>query len=171
MQQEQHSYEMPDNFNSILLGASVIVAIGLVPYLSLVNAFCCMGLLIAGAASVYHYTTRFGLTLTSGDGFRLGLYAGILGGLASLVISYTLQLAFGYKTGSELIGMMKELQLSMIQNDPETAREIEAAFREAEESELSLTQMIFGTGVTLIVDPLFAGIGGAIGSALFKRGK
>ncbi|NTV47459.1 MAG: hypothetical protein HGB11_13290 [Chlorobiales bacterium] len=165
------SYDMPDNFKSILFGAALIVVIGLVPYMSIINAFCCMGLLLAGAISVYHYTTTFHLTLTSGEGFRLGVYTGVLGGLATLVISYSLQLLFGYIPGSELLGIMKELQLSMVQNDVEMTREVESAYLEIQESELSVVQIVFGTLVTMTVDPVFTGLGGAIAANLFKRGK
>lgn len=164
------SYDMPDNFRSILFGSALIAVIGLVPYMSLINAFCCMGLLLAGAITVYHYTTTHHLTLTSGEGFRLGVYTGVLGGLTTLVISYSLQLFLGYIPGSELLAILKKLQLSMVQNDPEMTREIESAYREVQDSELSVVQMVFGTLVTMTVDPVFTGIGGAIAANLFKRG-
>ncbi|WP_211204032.1 hypothetical protein [Chloroherpeton thalassium] len=162
--------EKPDDYNAILLGGVVIMAISLVPYLSLLNSLCCLGIMLGGFTSVYHYTSSYKLTILSGEGFKLGSLAGVLGGLASLVISYTLQLVFSYQPGSELLELMHDLQIQMAQGDPDVIAELDALYQKASEVELTVVQMIFGTIVTVTIDALFSGIGGAIGTSFFKYG-
>jgi len=162
--------EKKDDYNSIVLGAAVIMVISLVPYLSLLNSLCCLGIMLGGMTSVYHYTSSYQLSLISGEGFKLGSLAGILGGLATLVISYTAQIVFGYQPGGELLDLMRDFQMEMAQGDPDMIAELESVYKKAKEVEISVPEMIFGTILTVTINAIFSGIGGAIGSSLFKYG-
>jgi len=158
--------ESPDNFNSILIGGGVIFIISIVPYLNLING-CCLGMLLGGGVAVWHYVNQYSLTLTSGEGFKLGAMAGLLGGLAGLVIGYVFVLLFNYQPG---VDDSKRLMLNLFGTDPAVRAQIEESFREASENALSATNIAIGTISTVIIYPLFAGLGGIIAASAFKKG-
>ncbi len=156
--------ESPDNFNSILIGGGVIFVIGIVPFLNLING-CCLGMLLGGGVAVWHYANQYSLTLTSGEGFKLGALAGLLGGLAGLVVGYVLLALIGYQPG---VDDSKNLMLNLFGSDPAVRAQIEESFREA--SELSPSSIAIGTIGTVIIYPLFSGLGGILAASIFKKG-
>ncbi len=158
--------EPPDNFNSVLIGAGVIFVIGIVPFVSLING-CCLGMLLGGGVAVWHYANQYNLSLTSGEGFKLGALAGLLGGLAGLVMGYVLLALFDYQPGADEI---KKLILNLAESDPATKAQIEESFREQSENALSISNIAIGTATTVIIYPLFAGLGGIIAASAFKKG-
>ncbi len=158
--------ESPDNFNSVLIGGTVIFVIGIVPFLNLING-CCLGMLLGGGVAVWHYTNQYNLTLTSGEGFKLGALAGLLGGLAGLVVGYVLLALFDYQPGKEAL---QELMLNIFGSDPATRAQMEESFREQSTNALSVSAIAIATITTAIIYPLFAGLGGIIGASLFKKG-
>ncbi len=158
--------ESPDNFNSVLIGGTLIFVIGIVPFLNLINS-CCLGMLLGGGVAVWHYTNQYNLTLTSGEGFKLGALAGLLGGLAGLVVSYVLIALFDYQPGAEAI---KDLMLNIFGDDPTVRAQMEESFREQSANALSASAIAIGVITTAIIYPLFAGLGGIIGASLFKKG-
>jgi hypothetical protein len=158
--------ESPDNFNSVLIGGAVIFVIGIVPFLNLING-CCLGMLLGGGVTVWHYTNQYNLSLTSGEGFKLGALAGLLGGLAGLVVSYVLIALFDYQPGKE---ELQELMLNIFGSDPAVRAQMEESFREQSENILSTSSIAISTITTMIIYPLFAGLGGIIGASLFKKG-
>ncbi len=158
--------ESPDNFNSVLIGGTVIFVIGIVPFLNLING-CCLGMLLGGGVTVWHYTNQYNLTLTSGEGFKLGALAGLLGGLAGLVVGYVLIALFDYQPGKE---ELQELMLNIFGSDPTIRAQMEESFREPSTNALSVSAIAIATITTAIIYPLFAGLGGIIGASLFKKG-
>lgn len=159
-------HESPDNFNSILIGSGVIFVIGIVPFVNLINA-CCLGMLLGGGVAVWHYANQYNLSLTSGEGFKLGALAGLLGGLAGLVVGYMLLALFNYQPGAEEI---KNLVLNLADSDPAVRAQMEESFREQSENALSIGNIAIGTATTVIIYPLFAGLGGIIAASIFKKG-
>jgi hypothetical protein len=158
--------ESPDNFNSILIGGGVIFVISIVPYLNLING-CCLGMLLGGGIAVWHYANQYNLSLTSGEGFKLGAMAGLLGGLAGLVVGYVLLALFDYQPGAKEI---KNLVLNLAGSDPAVRAQMEESFREQSANALSATNIAIGTISTVIIYPLFAGLGGIIAASAFKKG-
>jgi hypothetical protein len=164
----QGAAEPPDNFTSILIGAGVIFIISVVPFLNLLNAVCCLGIIGGGFAGAFHYINAYSLTLTGGNGFKLGALAGLLGGLAALVVSFLLQAVFDYQPGTEEV---QQFMLRILGTTPEAKMELEQAFREQRAEGLTVSSMLISTLGTLILYPLFAGLGGAIASSAVQRGK
>jgi hypothetical protein len=158
--------ESPDNFNSVLIGSGVIFFIGIVPFLNLING-CCLGMLLGGGVAVWHYVNQYSLSLTSGEGFKIGALAGLLGGLAGLVTGYVLLALFDYQPGAEEI---KNLVLNLAGSDPAVRAQMEESFREQSENALSASNIAIGTATTVILYPLFAGLGGIVAASVFKKG-
>jgi hypothetical protein len=161
---EQTPFESPDNFNSILIGAGVIFLFGVTPYL---NLTCCLGITVGGAVAVWHYVSQHSLSLSNGEGFKLGALAGLLGGLATLVVSYALLLLAGYQPGQKEV---QDLMLSIFGNDPAVRAQMELQMREQSANALSAGNIAVGVIATAIVNPLFAGLGGVISASAFKKG-
>ncbi len=164
----QGTAEPPDNFTSILIGAGVIFIVSVIPFLNLINFICCLGIIGGGFAGAFHYINAYSLTLSSGDGFKLGALAGLLGGLATLVVSFLLQAMFDYQLGTEEV---QQFMLGIFGTTPEAKTQLEQAFRQQRAEGLTVSNMLTATLGTLILYPLFAGLGGAIASSLVQRGK
>lgn len=158
--------ESPDNFNSVLIGSGVIFFIGIVPFLNLINV-CCLGMLLGGGVAVWHYVNQYSLSLTSGEGFKIGALAGLLGGLAGLVAGYVLLALFDYQPGAEEI---KNFVLNLAGSDPAVRAQMEESFREQSENALSASSIAISTATTVILYPLFAGLGGIVAASMFKKG-
>lgn len=158
--------DAPDNFNAVLTGAGVILVIGLIPLLNLLNV-CCLGVIAGGAVASWRYATQYNLSLSSGEGFKLGALAGLLGGLAGVVVGYALIALFDYQPGTS---ELRDLMLNAFGDDPAVRAQLEESFREQEQNALSVSNIILGAIGAAIIYPLFAGLGGVIGAAIFKKG-
>ncbi|MDX2127946.1 MAG: hypothetical protein SFU91_02785 [Chloroherpetonaceae bacterium] len=165
IQPSQNPVQEPDNFNSILIGGGLIVFFGLVPYLSFVN-MCCLGLIAGGTLSVWHYTNAFSLTLSSGEGFKLGALTGILGGLVLYVLQMLCLVLFDYQPGTEEMGMIMK---SFMKGNPEALEAYEQGIQDSKLNAFSVKNIAIGVLSTVIIYPLFVGLGGTIGAALFKK--
>lgn len=158
--------DAPDNFNSVMIGGGAILVIGLIPLLNLLNV-CCLGVIAGGVIASWHYATRYNLSLSSGEGFKLGALAGLIGGLAGVVVGAALIALFDYQPGASEI---RDLMLDAFGDDPVVRAELEKSFREQAENPLSVSNILLGAIGAAIIYPLFAGLGGVIGAAIFKKG-
>ncbi len=162
------SSKAPDNFNAILWGAGVIAGISLVPYIGLISNFCCLGIIVGGVIAVFQYVNEYQLTVRGGEGFGLGAIAGLLGGLAYFVVFTAVQVLFDYQINVE---ESRQIIMALLGSDPEVRQQMEEAFRQQKAEALSITNILIGLISTLIIYPIAAGIGGAIGAALFQKGQ
>ncbi len=164
----QDGSEKPDSFNAILWGAAVTAIISLLPYISLINTLCCLGIMIGGAVTIFQYTNEYQLTMRGGEGFKLGALAGLLGGMVYFVIFTALQVLFNYQLNAE---ETMNLMMALIGSDPQVREQMEEAFRKQKLEGVTMSTILIGFISTLIVYPIAGGIGGAIGAAVFRKGK
>ena len=80
---------MPDKKQSLILGA-VVAALLSTSYLSFINCLCCAGMIIAGALTVWHYTSTNDLTIPAGQGAVMGLTAAAVGAFAAIFMNFVL---------------------------------------------------------------------------------
>ncbi|MEM1042577.1 MAG: hypothetical protein AAGI91_08110 [Bacteroidota bacterium] len=152
---------MPSKQSSILVGALTVGVLS-TSYLGLINALCCLGVMIGAAVAVWHYTDTHALTIAGGTGAGIGAAAGALGSIVSALLTLLL-LALGLDGGAieDLVmdrfrGMMTEEQI----------RDIEAQ----QEASRTVTGWLSGTLLGALLFAVFGAIGGAVGAALFKKG-
>ena len=129
-----------------------------VPFLGLANVACCALVVGGGVLAAYLYMKDAPPSAQAplGDGLKLGLLAGLIGGLV-----YTLILIPMSLLGLEMLPGMSEA-LENADLPPEVASMLGSG---GFSLGMILLALIFG----LIIDPIFAGIGGVIGVAIFNK--
>jgi hypothetical protein len=160
--------DSPDTFNALLWGAAVTAVISLLPYISLINTFCCLGIMIGGAVTIFQYSNQYQLTIRGGEGFKLGALAGLLGGMGYFIIFTALQVLFNYQLNAE---ETMNLMMALFGSDPQAREQIEESFRKQKLEGVTISNILIGLISTLIIYPIAGGIGGAIGAAVFRKGK
>lgn len=155
---------MPDQTRSVLIGA-LVVALLSTSYLSLINCFCCAGVIIGAMVSVWHYTSTNSLTIEAGRGAVFGVLAAALGSLVAIVINYMLT-----QMGLDANAAVAETLIRMFGDfmPPEQLDQMRAQV--AQQQDVSLGQQLISGLFGVVVASIFGAIGGVIGASLFKKG-
>nr|BCX01667.1 MAG: hypothetical protein KatS3mg041_1713 [Bacteroidota bacterium] len=132
----------------------------LLPALSVLNLFCCAGVVLGALLGPYLYSAQNRLPLTYAQGLRMGLLAGFMGGLWSLVGMLVLY-ELGIDLGAEVRRGLEELSQ---QESPD------AAFWERVRQSTSGTRLLIFSGISnLLLGMLFGALGGALGAGFGAR--
>jgi hypothetical protein len=158
LQQENDMEERPDKLRPALIGGALIGIISAIPVLSLVNCFCCAGVIIGGILAVHLYHKNLGgLELTSSDGATLGLMAGASGALISTVLA------------AMMSGGVKHQIDKILEYSSEMPPEVEDALIRIQEMGGDLFFTIAGLVFSLIIFSIFGIIGGLIAVSILKK--
>jgi hypothetical protein len=160
--------DKPNKIQPALMGGLVIGLLWSIPFLSLANMCCCLGVMVGGALAAWMLIKRSPvLPISYGDGAVVGLLAGVVGAGVHLVLGVPIQLAFN---GAGL-GMIRSLFSQM--GNPEAQRMIEEAIRNSQNQPLTdrLFGALFAWLIVSVISIGFASIGGLIGVALFEKRK
>ena len=152
----------PSKTNAILLGAA-LVAVTSTSYLNIVNVLCCAGVIGGGVFAVYRYTSDNRLTISGGEGAKIGFLAGLAGAVIALLLNFALR-SIGIRDDLAMSNMM--LARFADQMQPEQIEMMEAQI------DLPVWKTMFSlwTPVAILVSGAFGAIGGLIGAAAFKKG-
>jgi hypothetical protein len=145
-----------------LYGGIIMAVISAVPGLSLLNCFCCAGIMLGGFLSVFFYKkdlTSGMPALSSSDGLKLGALAGVFGAILTVILSKLVTMMLGGADEKMVKDLIESMGLAD-QLPPGTMEQIE----EGMGAGLGVFQII----ITFIIDPLFGLIGGLIGYSVFK---
>jgi len=154
---------LPALYGGVITGATI----GL-PFLNLLNCFCCGGVLLGGLLSVFFYTRDLmpGMpSFESGEALQLGALSGVFGAVVGTFLQMVVLLSIG-DFGREF--------LSSIVYDGGIIDNLPPEIADALEEELGAPESFsfFGTlaslFVWLIIGPLFGLLGGLIGHVIFK---
>jgi hypothetical protein len=154
--------EKPGKLLPALYGGVIMGVISGVPVLSIVNCFCCAGIMLGGFMAVFFYKKELKESsppLTNGDGLGLGALAGLAGAVVTVVLTALFRFVFGMAMG----GGMERLENMGLENQipPEAMKMIRGLL-----SDQGIIGMTFV--FHLVIDPLFGLIGGLIGYSVFK---
>jgi hypothetical protein len=154
----------PDRLMPALYGGLIIAGISAIPGLNLINVCCCAGILLGGFLAVFFYKQE--LTpdmdpLTSNDCVRLGALTGVIAAVAGTAVSVLVMLVFG----NIAIEMMMKIVHRM---NVELPANVEQMIDQGMAERLSFFGMVFSLFLNLIIDVLFATLGGLIGWSVFK---
>ena len=155
--------EKPDKIRPALFGGLTIAIISTVPVLSLVNCFCCAGVILGGLLSVYFYNKSLAelaeVELTYSDGITLGLMSGgfgaIIGTIFSSIIGTNIQ-----QTINKMMEYSSELP-------PEFAEALDMLGQHQE----GFALIVLGLMMSLIIDCIFGMLGGILAVTLFTKKK
>ncbi|MEL7363842.1 MAG: hypothetical protein AAFN13_17325 [Bacteroidota bacterium] len=154
---------MNEKQTSILIGGLVVTVLS-TSYLGFINFVCCLGVLVGAIVTVWHYTSTNTVTISGGDGAKMGVLAALIGLVASAVINYVLALV-----GLDATAFVNQLVLDRFGDamPPEQVAEIERQIADGPR----ISDVVTSLGVGSILYALFGAVGGVIGAALFKKGE
>ena len=150
---------MGSRLQPALLGGVFIGVLSSLPFVSALNACCCLWVIVGGVLTAYLLQERTSLPITAGD----GAIAGLLAGLIAAVVTAILGAAFAAFGGLDMRGTIDQM-LSRGDLPPEFAASLER-FRDVPGTVWFLMSFAIG----LVVYPVFAMIGSLIGVALFRK--
>ena len=147
-----------------LYGGLIIAGISAIPGLNLINVCCCAGILLGGFLAVLFY--RQELTpemdpLTSNDCVRLGALAGLIAAVAGTMISMVVMLVFGNIALDMMMRIIHRLNVELPEN-------VDQMIQQGMEERISFFGVVFSLFLNVIVDVVFATLGGLIGWSVFK---
>lgn len=149
-----------------MIGAGFIFVITFIPYSFML---CCLPQIGGALLAIHLFTKWYRLTLTYGEGIKLGMLTALLGGLAAWVVAVAVMLLFNYQFN------VKEVQEMMLKvfshfNNPALVDKMKEAFEAQKAQGITLPQLLIGLCSTVVTSAICGLIGGALGAAIFKRG-
>ncbi len=163
--------EKPQKQNAILIGAAVIAGISALPGISIINCFCCAGILFGGALAVFFYQKDFRPEMPlmeTSDALVVGLLSGIFGAIGATILSGLFLLVLGpFETE-----FIRDLIEKFAENGTipyDIADQILEAMDESMAEAASLAGLLTGFFFNIIIFPIFGMLGGLIGYGLFRK--
>lgn len=159
---------MNHKLRAALIGGVVIGLLSGIPYVRLVNVFCCLWIIAGGALASYLYIKKSPTAVSTGEGAMLGAAAGAIGIVVELVVGIPLTILMGNPELSFLLALMERL-------DPQRAESYRQMVEEAMRRPF-LEQFVYAvfslrTLLTLLITVIFALVGGLIAIPLFEKRK
>ena len=150
-----------------LIGGVLLGILSSLPVLYLFNCFCCAWIIGGGLLAAYLYVKDSPFRVSMGSGVVIGLFAGIVGAIASALFSIPLN----FLISSGGMGVAEQLRqvIEQVPNMPPEARETLRSWSERED--LGVMYFLFHLFFTLVFFCIFAMMGGAIGVAIFEKRK
>ncbi|MDA0348162.1 MAG: DUF4199 family protein [Verrucomicrobia bacterium] len=168
---EQNSFqvehaEKPDDFQAMLVGASIVFFFGVFSFFIQFPCFC-LPQILGGLVAVFWFTKKYKVTISSGKGIILGILTCLLGGVAAFIASVILQ-QFGIHTFEETIATFSE-QIRAYSNKSGDSEQVEKIIDWLNSDSAEMVLTVATLGITLVVNTIGGVIGGAIGAAVFKK--
>jgi len=150
----------PSKTQPALLGGLAIGVLSALPVVNLANC-CCAWILFGGALAAYLAQQNQPEPIRLGDGAAVGFMAGVVGAVASAVISIPIRAAMA-PFQSRLVSRLIENASDM----PPAAREFLQGLSGAPVIGIG---MVLGFIVMLCISSIFATLGGLFGALLFRK--
>lgn len=148
-----------------LIGGVVLGILSAVPGIHLVNCFCCAWVIAGGIVAANLYVSSSPIMVTLGRGVVVGAAAGAIGAIVDTLFSIPVHFLM-VRLGS---GALEEMR-SVMARFPELPREAkEAAERMVTTGAAGVLMVILSGLLKLVIYPIMAATGGAIGVALFEK--
>jgi hypothetical protein len=143
------------------------VAIGLlsgIPIINIGNCCCCLWVVAGGALAAYLLQQRQASPIDLGDAALVGLMAGAIGAVVSTIISLPFAMLSGAMNQQAAIDA-----LSNARDLPPEAREYVERIRGFLSGGGGAALGVIGFFFSLVIDAIFATLGGLIGGLVFKK--
>ena len=144
-----------------LIGGVLIGVLSVIPFVSAANLCCCLWAILGGMLATYLYVKNSPTPASAGDGAVLGVIAGAVGAVISLILGIPINLAMG--------PVMRNMIVSLMQNlDPRQADMMRQQF-EAQGNAIGplIFQSLIGAALLFV----FAILGGLLGVPIFEKRK
>lgn len=141
-----------------LYGGLFIGVLSALPLVSAANCCCCLWVVAGGALAVYLRQQNLPYQIAASEGALVGLLAGLIGGVVTVVLS----IPFQAMTAGMQQQMLERVLASNPDMPPET-RDMIARFAGGAGYRAGFA------AIGIIVDVVFAMLGGLLGVAMFKK--
>ena len=150
---------------AIIAGGAVAFALTLFPLSVLL---CCMPLILGGFVATTVFIFKYQVRLELKNGMKVAMLACLAGFAVSTLVYDALWLAFDYRIGMETyIGFLENLQESL----PEESREeLQRGIEETKAQTFGVGTLVSQILMILVCAGLGGAIGGALATAMFKKG-
>lgn len=152
---------MNNKLKPALIGGVFIGVLSVIPFVSAANLCCCLWAVVGGLLATYLYVKNSPTPASAGDGAVLGVIAGAVGAVISLVLGIPIALAMG--------PVMRDMVVSLMHNvDPRQAELMRQQF-EAQGNAIAplIIQSLIGAALLFV----FAILGGLLGIPIFEKRK
>jgi len=152
--------------NSAIIGGTVSALLFSVPFINMINCFCCAGIMLGGAVALVYYDRSVEIReiISPATALTVGLVSGLAGAFISIFIDWLLFSVFG-NWELELINILNESLGDM----PEMAEAMDELLYEMETEALKgfyFGRVLMGLVRNLILLPIFS-VGGALIARIF----
>lgn len=166
----ENNLQQINKITPVVYGTITMTLTAILPVISLINIFCCAGIILGGFVGVYTYWKQLsaqGKILETKDGGMIGILCGILS--AVFVTGFGVLISL-YSDMNPMLDVMKSIDELGIQMPPEMLQYLEKFSNEFSEMGFSPTITIFTFISNLILYPLFGSAGALMAvSVLNKR--
>ena len=155
----------PSKLQPAIIGGAIIGFISAVPFLNLINCFCCAGILLGGFLAVMLYKNNItaGMApLSLNDAIIVGALAGLFGAVIGTFLEAIFLGFFGPVVGEAILEFIEQTEIEL---PAEVYDELEEALRN---TTFGLGWLIMNLFFGAIIDALFGLLGGLLGYAVFK---
>lgn len=157
--------EKPDLLKPALISGIIFGVASAIPIVGMLNCFCCALVFACGILAAFLLIKESPVPILYGSGALVGLLAGVFGAFSSTIVSTLIELSFGRT--------FKEMALRILENvsasvPPEVMQIVQTELQK----EFTVSDMILGLFLWLVIFGVFSTLGGILGVALFrKKGK
>ncbi|NUN69634.1 MAG: hypothetical protein HUU02_07985 [Bacteroidetes bacterium] len=153
-----------DKLMPALYGGLLIATIWAVPGLNFLNGLCCAGVMLGGFVAVLLYQQQKGegsVPMVKDDCLQLGMYAGVIGAVAGVIIQYVVLAVFG----DVMLEMMLRIVERMAVDLPPDFYDMIETARQTERTPVSFVLDVILMGM---VNSIFSVFGALIGWKVFR---
>jgi hypothetical protein len=150
---------MPSRMQPALFGGLFIGVLSSLPFVSSLNACCCLWVISGGVLTAYLLQERMTVPMNAGDAAVAGLMAGAIGAVISSVVGGIISAASGMNMQAAFDQVLSSGDLP-----PQAVEMLERA-----RSVPPIVWLLGSLFLTLIIFPIFSMLGALLGVAIFKK--
>jgi hypothetical protein len=155
--------------SSISLGAFVMIFISVMPIISLMNLFCCAGIVIGGLAGVFYLDNK-SRSMDYMIGFKDAGIIGALSGVVAAIIVSIITLAITIITKENPIDAgIKTFEELGVQLPAEVLNQLQSFSEEYSKYGFSLSIALLNLLSNLVIYPLFGFLGGILAMSIINK--
>jgi hypothetical protein len=139
-----------------LIGGVFIGVLSTLPFINIVNACCCLWVVIGGALAAHQLQQDSSEPITAADGALIGLMAGGIGAIVGTVLSIPIDLYFG--------PIMRDWVLRYAEG-----QDLPPEFLEMLNQQMTAAGIVLKLTFNLVAYVIFGMLGGVLGVAIFRR--
>lgn len=158
-----NGHAAPSKVQPALLGGVFMGVLSALPFVSYANACCCLWVVVGGLLAAWLLQQNQPYAIATSDGAVVGLLAGVFGALVGVVITALMS------------PLQRQLDLYVLGRITQVMGDIPPVVEQVIEQRRNMPAVtglaiVASLVLSLIINPIFAMLGGLLGAVLFKKG-